>query len=460
MMNSYIHRGYSFFLNTNTSHLLRGVGGDVSGVHSVINSLLKITIEGFTALLIIIYIFLQDALVASIVSGVGIACVLFLVFFFKNKIYRLYIGITNKNSLQVFEGIKEIMVMHREKHFTDEYEKSFGIMQKANVVHTVSSEVPANIIEASCIAALILALVIRMNQGVDVTEFIPKLGSFAVAAFRVLPSLGRISSAFNSMVYAIPSMNACYENVLDADRNRGSEKYLIESGQHLTFEKEISVEHVSFRYENTDKDVLSDISLKIKKGSSVALIGASGAGKTTLADIILGLLRPSDGKVLSDGHDIHQDPSSWASLIGFVPQSVYLIDDTIRNNVAFGIDQNKIDDTKVWKALEEAQLADFVHSLPNGLDNIVGDRGVRISGGQRQRIAIARAMYEDPEILVLDEATSALDSETEAAVMESINYLHGKKTLIIIAHRLTTIERCNYVYEVADGKLITRRKPV
>lgn len=468
MMKSYIGRGYSYFLNTNVSHLLRGVNGDVGGVQSVINSLFKIITEGMTAIFIVVYIMIQDFLVALIVAGIGAACVLVLTVFFKGKmsrygeLYRDYIGITNKNSLETFEGIKEIMVMRRERHFSDEYERNYDIMQNANIVHTVASEVPAYVIEASCIAGLVVALIVRMSTSVDVAAFIPKLAGFAIAAFRILPSLGRITSAANSMVYAIPSMNACYENVYEANNFQynpmqlEADKTATTVMHPLFFDHEITLQDIHFHYDNSDIEVLDGINMSIRKGTSVALVGSSGAGKTTLADVILGLLYPQKGDILVDGQSIYKNRNGWSKLIGFVPQAVYLTDDTIRHNVAFGIDEDQIDDDKVWHALEQAQLDQFVRDLPDGLNNIVGDRGIRISGGQRQRIAIARALYEDPEILVLDEATSALDSETETAVMESINYLHGKKTLIIIAHRLSTIENCEYKYEVGGGQIQER----
>ena len=192
--------------------------------------------------------------------------------------------------------------------------------------------------------------------------------------------------------------------------------------------------------------------MEIKKGDSVAIIGESGSGKTTLADILLGLYKPEEGEVLVDGQEIYLNLKQWAQIISFVPQNVYLLDDTIRENIVFG--QSKADDNRIWDALEQAQLKDFVRNLPEGLDTVVGEAGIRFSGGQRQRIAIARALYSQPDILLLDEATAALDNDTEAAVMEAIDSLKGKKTLIIIAHRLSTIKNCNKVYEVKNGKII------
>ena len=226
----------------------------------------------------------------------------------------------------------------------------------------------------------------------------------------------------------------------------------------MEFQNTLTVEHVVWQYDNQKKPVLTDACLKIKKGDSIGLIGESGAGKTTLGDIILGLLKPNQGNVLIDGLDVYAMPKSWARIVGYVPQAVFLADDTVRNNIKFGLDADISNDKLVWEALERAQLKHFVESLPDGLETIVGERGIKFSGGQRQRIAIARALYAKPEILVLDEATAALDNETEKAVMESIDALQGQITLIIVAHRLTTIRNCDKIYEIKDGKVIERSK--
>ncbi len=219
---------------------------------------------------------------------------------------------------------------------------------------------------------------------------------------------------------------------------------------HLGCEEDIFLTNVSYTYPNKKEPVLENVNLKIAHGESVGIIGVTGAGKTTLVDLILGLLKPQTGAVCYGTLDIAQDYAQWQKHIGYIPQNIYLVDDTIRNNVALGVEKERIDDTRVWKALEDAQLADFVRTLEDGLDTVIGERGVRISGGQRQRIGIARALYNDPEILFLDEATSALDNETEKALMDAVNALGKKKTLIIVAHRLTTIEHCDRVFRVKD----------
>lgn len=463
MMNSYMKRGYSFFLNTNISKLLRGVGGDVSGLYNVIFQLFKIITEGLTSVCICVFIMVTDFYMALTVAGIGLLCVMVIVGLFKNKmtkygkIYRKYIGVTNQNSIQAFEGIKEILVMRREEHFKREYANSYQVMQKANVIHSVASESPAYIIEGVCVAGLIAVVCAKVIISADIEILIPQLAAFAIAAFRILPSLGRISSGVNALIYSIPSMNAAYQNAFEADQyEKQINQYkdqLSGKEEKLEFHNEVKIQNVTWRYNADGPVILSNVSFSIEKGKSVAFVGPSGAGKTTLADIILGLLHPETGDVLVDEKSIFKSPNEWAELVGFVPQSVYLIDDSIRKNVAFGIDEEEINDEKIWRALEQAQLAEFVCSLPDGLNNVVGDKGVRLSGGQRQRIAIARALYKDPEILVLDEATSALDNDTESAVMEAIDLLQGQKTLIIIAHRLSTIQNCDVVYEIKDRRV-------
>ena len=304
---------------------------------------------------------------------------------------------------------------------------------------------------------LLIAIVIKLNFGQkELTAFIPQLATFAVAAFRLLPSVGRINEHVTNIMYAIPSVDLIYEDLKGIEDCQEQQKQDEVSQWH--FEKEIRVNKITYAYPDAETNVLEDAECIIPKGKTVALVGSSGAGKTTLADIILGLLVPQRGKILADEINVFKNLGIWHHKIGYIPQVIYLSDDTIRNNVAFGVYEDKIDDEAIKAALEKAQLWEFVDSLPMGLDTLVGDRGVRLSGGQRQRIGIARALYHDPEILVLDEATSALDSETEAAVMEAIEQLQGTKTMLIIAHRLTTIRKADIIYEVENQKIVQKSK--
>ena len=324
-------------------------------------------------------------------------------------------------------------------------------------INRLLSITPKYMVEAVCMTGLLIAIIIKLNFGHgELENFIPQLATFAVAAFRLLPSVGRINEHVNNILYAVPSVDLIYgdlKGIEDYQESKGEEE-----GKEWSFEHGITAKHITYAYPNTDTNVLEDASCVIPKGKTVAFIGSSGAGKTTMADIILGLLAPQRGKILVDDIDVFKNLTMWHHQIGYIPQVIYLSDDTIRNNIAFGIHEDQIDEEAVRTALKKAQLAEFVDTLPDGLDTIVGDRGVRLSGGQRQRIGIARALYHDPEILVLDEATSALDNETETAVMEAIESLQGSKTMIIIAHRLTTIQNADIIYEVGDGKVTERSK--
>ena len=461
MMKTYMGKGYPFFLTVNTSELMRGVFSDTSGVYSFLNQLFKLIIEFLTVVLICIYILKTDWTLAISVIILMSICLLINIGYFKNRMeksgekYRKYGALVNQNAIQAFQGIKEVIVGKKQKYFVDNFEKACIEQHKASVAHTVGVESPTYIIEAICIAGLLGVIICRIVYGgEDANAMIPTLSAFAIGAFRILPGLGKISSSYNTMSFYIPNLIEMYKLMREAEENDDNidELYSEISKEKIEFKNELSIENVSWKYREGQDNILNELSMTIKKGKSVAFVGHSGAGKTTLADIILGLLMPQNGQVLLDGKDIFGMGKNWGKVIGYVPQSVYLIDSSIRNNIAFGVEDKDIDDAKVWQALEQAQLKEFVEKLDMQLDTKVGERGVRFSGGQRQRVAIARALYSNPEILVLDEATAALDNETEKAVMDSIEALQGHKTLIIIAHRITTIKKCDEIYEILNGK--------
>lgn len=466
IINSYVKRGYSFFLNTTAGDVLRGIGGSISGVYMILNQFFRILAEMLTIICICGYLIIQDAVLAGTVIVLAMFCVALTVLIFRRRVkYHgeeqfKYSSVVSQKSLELFYGIKEVLVMKRVRHFLGAYEEAYIGRQKATVSQTMAAESPAFIIEGTCVAGIIVAVCVRMGGMESPVDYFPQLAMFAMAAFRIMPSLGRISSGFNTCIFYLTAADETYHNILELNAYEQREerrKALTVTGEEYHFENRITVEDVTWKYEGGSEDILDGLNLEIRKGQSVALIGHSGAGKTTLGDIILGLLEPQKGRVCIDGVDIKTMGDELGKIIGFVPQSIYLTDDTIRKNIAFGIDEKNIDDKKIYTALEKAQLKDFVETLPEGLDTMVGERGIRISGGQRQRMAIARALYLDPQILVLDEATSALDSETETAVMESIDALQGEKTLIIIAHRLSTIQNCDVAYEIVDGKAVVRK---
>ena len=304
---------------------------------------------------------------------------------------------------------------------------------------------------------MLLAIIVKLLFGeADMIYYISQLAAFAVAAMRLMPSVGRINEHATNMVFALPSVELIYRDLKTVEEYIGVQDR--EEKEAWQLQDAIEVQGVTYCYPNTKEAVIDGAAIRIEKGKTVAFIGSTGSGKTTMVDIILGLLSPQKGRVMADYINVHEKPKTFHAQVGYIPQVIYLSDDTIRNNIAFGVREDEIDEEAVLAAMKKAQLAEFIESLPLGLDTIVGDRGVRLSGGQRQRIGIARALYHDPEILVLDEATSALDNETESAVMEAIENLQGMKTMIIIAHRLTTIRNVDRIYEVEKGRIVERSK--
>lgn len=466
MMHAYMEREYAYFLGVNTADILRGVGYDVSGVQGILFQLFRILSDGLTAVCVCIFIIKTDLSMAlSIVILMGLSlCLLILIFRSKMKkigdYYRECTARVNKYLYESFQGIKDVIVFHKENYFISQYEVSFSNQQTAEVMRTLATESPAYFIEAVFVSGLITVVGIKIIIGSNTAAFIPQLAAFAIAAFRILPSIGKISAGFNELICAYPALNATYENLKEVEtfkkESRIQEKN-IDVGKEI-FSREIEIKDMYWKYPNLPNYVIRNLELTIPKGKSIALIGESGAGKSTLADLLLGLLVPEQGDVKVDGVSIYHMMDSWKETIGYVPQTVFLTDDTIRHNIAFGVDDKDIDETKVIKAAEKAQLMNTIQQLPNGFDTVLGERGTRFSGGQRQRVAIARALYNDPEILVMDEATAALDSDTENAVMEAIDALQGYKTLVIIAHRLTTIRNCDEIYEIKDGKAYKREK--
>lgn len=470
MLNSFLRRPYQFFLNTNSSVILRGIKGDVAGVYHIILNMFTILSEMLTIILLGTFLILTDAMMALSALALALACFMAVVFGFKKRMKKAGNDVReeemqrNRYAYQAITGIKEITVADRIENFVDKYAGAAEKVQKATLTNAFLSACPDRILEGVCIGGVIGIVCVKIAVGTNIDTFIPVLGTFAMAAFKILPSVSKIATRVNSLVFYQKQLDATYDYLkaareYEAEMRAYSQKHIgkiLDRDVEIEFRDKLSIQNIKWKYLNSKEYVIDGLYLDIKKGESVALIGPSGAGKTTLADIIMGLLKPEAGTVEMDGKDIFAIPHQWARLIGYVPQSVFLTDDTLRNNVAFGVDEKEISDDKIWNALEKAQLREFAESLPYGLDTFVGERGVKFSGGQRQRVAIARALYENPEILVFDEATSALDNETEAAVMESIDSLQGVKTLIIIAHRLSTIRKCNKIYEVRDGVAVLR----
>ncbi len=460
LIDCYLKKPYTYHLDKNSAEMVRNVMLDSERFFQMLLSVFLMLSEFLISALLCMYLLTVDWFITvSVAVILGIFTGLYLILF-KNKAKeygkenQIYDGKMHQSINQALGAVKDIKILHREKYFVDAFcgygKKKMRAVRNNNVL----GQAPKYIIETVCIGAILLVLVYKLFRGEDLSSMITQLAAFAVAAFKLLPSVSKINNFANLIIFLKPSVDLIYRDIRDTEDMKSFE--LTDESSHvegLDETKEINVKDLTYRYPHTDRDVLNKVNLKIPLGYAVGMVGPSGSGKSTLADVILGILSPTEGSVYYGSMNVHEHPLKWSKKLAYIPQSIYLADETIRNNVAFGIYDDKIDEDRVWAALEEAQLKDFVKELPEGLETMVGERGVRLSGGQRQRIGIARALYDDPEILVLDEATSALDNETETAVMEAIDSLMGRKTLIIIAHRVTTLRNCQLIFKVEDGNI-------
>lgn len=465
MLSSYMKRPYTFFLQTNSAEIIRGVNSDIANVASVVDGYFSILAEGLTCLVIGVFLICMNPFMALSLLAVAGITAFGIIMGFKEVTGRCGVRTREafaekfKNMNQAVDGIKEISVAHRKLYFIQKFADSAQMAADNNTTYLCISKAPNRLIETVFIASLLLVVTVSYGAAGNNLEFVTALGAIGIAAVRILPSVSTLTNAMNGLVYMRPSLEAAYDNLMEAEKyQQMTENVEADVPEKIRFCTKIEMNQVTWRYQDNLPLVLESLNLEICKGESVALIGESGSGKSTLADILLGLLKPERGTVTVDDTDIFSIQSSWSKMIGYVPQMVFLIDDTIRRNIAFGIPEQEIEDKKVWHALEQAQMRSVVENMEGGLDAIVGERGIKLSGGQRQRIAIARALYHDPDILILDEATSALDTDTESAVMEAIDALQGRKTLIIIAHRLSTIQNCDKIYEIRDKKAFRKSK--
>lgn len=463
IMACYLKQDYLYFTSKNVGELQRNISNDVISFYLVILAMLQFESEVLVCILLVTYLLYKSfEFTLSMVVVLGVSFCTFAYIYKKFSVkwgtkFRQLNGVQNKWIIQAFTGIKELKVMNKESYFLYKYDESYKESAIAQKKNALLGYVPKPIIETICIGGVLCVAAIQIYMGLDIKNLIPVLSVFAISAFRLLPSFNRLSSYMNTILFGKPSVDNIYQDLKDIEK---LEKQKINEQKKYNFDldKSIILKNIRFRYPRVDEDVLKNVSIEIEPNKSVAFIGASGAGKTTLADIILGILIPQSGRIEVGGENVFEHIQSWHENIGYIPQMIFLMDDSIRNNVAFGMLKEDIDDEKVWKALREAQLEDFVRKLSGRLDTQIGDRGIKLSGGQRQRIGIARALYMEPKILVLDEATSALDSETETAVMEAIDSLHGTRTMIIIAHRLTTIKKCDAIYEVSNQTVVKKNK--
>ena len=460
----YLHQPYTFHLQRNTAELLYKINSVVPSLFSnFLLFALMFVIETITTMSIFGLLILIKPLPAIItISILGTFTFAFY------GMLRKKIGELGKLSQHYSEkmiqwinqglgGLKETKVLGREEFFINAFDKNSKGLARVQLFMHVINQLPRSFLETICMISMLLIMLLIIVQNKEIQSIIPTLSIFAMAAFRIIPSMNRIFAATAVLRYNSYSIEVVYNDLVSLNKDINTNDVAKRSDTTETvivFNKVIELKNVYYQYPSAYRLALNDISIKITQHYSVGFVGPSGAGKTTLVDIILGLLPPTQGKVLVDGKDIQDNLASWQRRIGYIPQNIYLSDDTIRCNIAFGLPDEQIDEEKVWSAIESAQLEELVNSFSDKINTFIGERGIRLSGGQRQRIGIARALYHNPEVLVMDEGTASLDSETEREVMKAMRRLSGKKTVIIIAHRLSTVKNCDLLYFVSDGKVV------
>ena len=455
LFDRYTHQPHEFHLTNNSSLLSRNILNSTNFINNVLDPIFMLLTDGFvTIALCVALVVIEPIAMFVTICSVGAVAMVFHGFS-KQRIEKwgverqLQDGMKLQQMNETFGGMKEIVMTGRGDYFRTRFSSNIEGLSHLNRKFTTLLGLPRLYLELLSVAGLAALVLSMLALGRTSESLLPLLALFAGGAFRLMPAINRITFAFQSLRMGRPIVGVLQEDILRS----GFSVPNVENGKPIRFDHVIRFEDVTYSYPNTERNVIDGVSFEIKKGSEVGIIGTTWAGKSTIVDVLLGLLKPTRGKVTVDGVDISTNIRSWQDLVGYVPQTIFLIDSSIRFNIAFGIDEQNIDDEKVVRALELAQLKEFVDELPAGMNELVGERGVRLSGGQRQRIGIARALYLDPPILVFDEATSALDMETEKEVMRSLDHLRTNKTILIVTHRISALEHCDQTISVNEGKL-------
>ena len=468
VMREFLNRPYEEYLGADIPTVFRLTDSDIPSAFQLILVLIQMITEIVVSAFLCVVLVVVSPIMTLFIVVIFLGLTLLLSKILKPRLNA--IGRKNQEiqsriakwRIQSIYGLKDVKVLNREEFFVRNYYESGSIGANVARNYAVLNNLPRLLIETIFIVSMLAFIMVYILGGGDIKVLIPQLTAFAVAAIRIMPSANRVNTYMSEIAYSQPCLDYLYENLNESMKQDvngsvtgyGKDAPKETDKQRTVLRDKIVLDHITFAYPGTDKNIFTDAHMEVKRGQSVGIMGPSGAGKSTIVDILLGLLHAQKGSITWDGQNIFDDYEAWLSQIGYIPQSIYLVDESIRDNIAFGIDADKIDEKRIWEVLEEAQLKEFIEELPDGLDTTIGDRGVRISGGQRQRIGIARALYHDPEILVFDEATSALDNDTEKAVMDAVNSFHGKKTMVIIAHRLNTIAKCDVIYKVDGEKIV------
>jgi|TARA_B100000315_G_scaffold257260_1_gene305536 ABC-type bacteriocin/lantibiotic exporter with double-glycine peptidase domain len=462
----YLKRDYIFFLRTNTAQLITNIRGEIPSFIEYLNRMITFLGEIIIFFGIVILLFYVDFLGTIIILVISIVCTILIYTLTKGKIdiygkERITVDAQlNKHLMQGIASAKDIKILDREEDLIHQFYRNLLKLSKISLFIKFINGLPKFLFEILVVCAFLILVLSMINTNRDTISIIQYLGVFGIASFRIIPGTTRIFTSYQQIRFRQFSIK-----LLSKEFNQKDNFYLQKKSEpkdlnmSMKFQKEINLKNLYFSYPTRREFSLSGISMTLKKGDFVGIIGETGSGKSTLINLFTGLLKPSEGKIEVDGLNIFSNLSEWHKKIGYVPQSIYLMDDTIKKNIAFGLREDDIDDNSIKQAVDEASLSEFLKSLPNGLDTIVGEKGIRISGGQQQRIGIARALYRDPEVLILDEATSSLDQVTEKKIMDSIQFLKRKKTLIIVTHRLSTVDKCDKIFFVNEGKIVKQGLP-
>jgi len=460
LMSSYMQAPYTFHLERNTAELLRNITQEVNLlIGNVLTMILDVSKQAIITIAILLFLFIAEPLISLLVilfSGIASGSFLY----FTKKKVKAYGEREQQHRSEMIKavnqglgGIKDARVLNREAEFIEKFRTEVRDSTRLLTYITYTRRIPQPLMEVTAVFSMLLIASFLVWQGRPMEAIVPIMTLFAVAIIRLMPAVKSLTSDYTHIIYNIVTLDPIYNDLKELENSSKKFRKDRKESRPLKLESSIEARDVTYAYPNSDEQALNRVSFIIPQGDAVAFVGESGAGKTTVVDLLLGLLEPSSGEILVDGKNIQENLSAWQRNIGYIPQSIYLADDTLRSNIAFGIPKKDIEDEKVMKALELAQIKDLTNRLPEGLDTILGEHGTRLSGGQRQRVGIARALYHDPQVLVMDEATSALDNITEKEITKAIESLKGERTVIMIAHRLTTVESCDRLYLMKDGKI-------
>ena len=454
LYSKYINDSYINNLNRNSASMFRNTTAEVTNLSSVFQYGLMLSTEIAISISIILTLFYVDffGAISIFIFFLIMGSILYLSL--KGYIYNLglkkleFDEERTKLMVQGYNAYKEINIFNKHNFFIHNFKKfSNKYFQKLRNLFVVQ-QIPRLYLELISVIGLSIFIISSIGRGVEIENTIAVLSVFALGAFRLIPSVNRILTNIQAVRYALPSIELLYNEFTKLNKNQNELKH----NNSLSFKNSIELNKISYKYPETEKFILKDLYLKIIEGSTIGIIGESGSGKSTLIDILTGLIKPNMGSFSIDSKKLDNTSGYLNLKVGYVPQTIFLLDDSLKNNIAFGIEESKINVERINEVLKDSQITNFVNSLEDGIETNVGERGMKLSGGQRQRIGIARALYFNPELLVLDEGTSSLDSKTEYDIMESINYLKGKKTIILVAHRYSTLKECDVIYKLENGK--------